>query len=63
MSRHAKAKPVLAWGGYLDGKLDWWTIPLHSGKQMDLPAAFRTRTAARQRYSDVRRVTITEVTK
>lgn len=58
MSR-AKVKPVKAWGGFSDGKLDWYVADQNFAWEATLPAIFRSRAEARERYEDYRRVTIT----
>ncbi len=61
-------KTTLAWGGFSMGSLDWVDADygwggVGSGGNVMLPAVFKTRKIARERYEDVRRVEIREVKK
>jgi hypothetical protein len=60
-----KMKPVRAWGGFVDGRLDWTEMDTGWGGYGNavepIPAAFRTRKSARKKYQDVRRVEIREI--
>jgi len=59
-----KIKPVLTWGGFVDGKLDFRTMDTGLGGyggakgKKEVAAVFRHRISARQEYQDVRRVEI-----
>jgi hypothetical protein len=63
--REGKMKPVKAWGGFVDGRLNWHLADTGLGgwgvTYRQMPAMFRTRREARKEYQDVRRVKITEV--
>jgi len=51
-----KRKQVIAYGGFSDGKLDYWATD-HPAQL----AIWKTRREARRRYEDVRKVKIIEV--
>jgi hypothetical protein len=53
-----KSKPVLAWGGFCDGKLDW-SYGMHADET--LRSIYRTRREAARFFTDCRRVEIREV--
>ncbi len=55
-----KIKPVMAWGGFTDGKLSW-TRCLYSG--VGVTAIFERKSKACQMFADVRRVRISVVPK
>ena len=49
-----------AWGGFLDGRLDWtYPLPEHAETDWGPAAVFKTKAEALRRYEDVRRVEIT----
>lgn len=52
-------RPVLAWGGFCDGRLFWHEQNRDTGTTVI--AIFTSRRAARRLFADVRRVRITEV--
>jgi hypothetical protein len=54
-----KAKPILAWAGFVDGGLDFGGWPLGNGTTLPVAAIFRNKAEARKRYQDVRRIRIT----
>jgi hypothetical protein len=60
-----KMRIVKAWGGFVDGKLDWADMDTGWGGYgvavEPIPSVFRTRASARKKYQDVRRVEIREV--
>ncbi len=58
-------KTTLAWGGFCDDRLDCIDVDTGFGKGnfADMPAIFRTRKEARERYQDVRRVEIRQTRK
>lgn len=58
-----KVRKVIAWGGFVDNKLDFIDADtgwggFATGDITWMPAVFKTRTAARAKYQDVRRVEI-----
>lgn len=53
------AKAILAWGGFTDGKLDWYVADAAFAWAARLPAIYKTRAEARKNYQDYRRVKIT----
>ena len=61
-----KAKPVLAWGGFSCGKLDYLHLDTGFGgwemmRPAKLPAIFMSKVRAMMEYQDVRKVEIREV--
>jgi hypothetical protein len=64
-SNTSRRKPVLAWGGFCDGKLHTVTVdtivPNDPLPRAFGPALFYTKRTARERYQDVRRIEIREV--
>lgn len=65
MKKPAKAKPVLAWAGFVDGKIDLdlciGGCPPHRSDDNIYGAIYRRKKDAA--YEDVRRVEIREVTR
>lgn len=55
-----KAQTVLAWGGFVDGKLTEWPSGFYDVQHMTI---FRTRRDARRCCEDVRRVKVTVLAK
>ncbi len=59
-----KIRTVMAWGGFVGGKLDWNANDTGFGGfgvgLVSMPALFKTRKEARREYQDVRRVEIRE---
>ena len=53
-----KTREVNAWAGFIDGKLDWHVVDANFSWAARLPAIYRTKAEATERYEDVRRVTI-----
>lgn len=53
-----RTKVVKGWGGFSEGRLDWNFIADGYAVEASGPAIYRTRTQARARYQDVRRVLI-----
>lgn len=57
-AKKAKTKAVKAWAGFIDGKLDWYVADAGFAWSARVPAIFKTRAEAANRYEDFRRIAI-----